>query len=560
MSAKTAAVPRTLPYARTAPEGVRRLTWLGLLGTLWYPLALIVLLILATFVLGRWAYYMSTPFADTATYLDVGRNLLHGNGLVTRFNVVYGWSDKLTYPGLSYYNPLYGILLAIAWEVFHNPVTLSFISGVIPVLLNMVLIAALLRPEFGRTAALLGAATYAWLPSSRLNVMLIGIEHPLVTVCLVLLLIIHRLVPRNPRYWLLVGFLIGVGCLIKVNALAALPAILAGVFLSQSGTWVARARAALRPTLHTLAGFAALFVPFQTVCLIVDGKLYPTYPVIAKNWSMACTWGGEFVEGSPAIRPIPENLPSLNTRIATVLDNAAYMIEVVVGDLGGLALLIGAACVGVAFVRGRFPVYWFCLGAAFLLEYATAYYWIQLDREPSTAKRYALHVTAFWIPLAILGLQHVVAQAVQAGLRRSLSICGLWVALQLPLAYKSVLTQFRFSLLGEPRVVPIQRAMQACAALTEPSDVVALEGGSTIILGAMFLDRSIVPLPQGEMATMKNFMKFMEIYRPALVFPGNSRLANALLPDLHYTPHDIPSPYGDDEPERVWLRPAPEHR
>ena len=145
------------PPERPAPAGTRV-----------FVIALLLIAAAGLWLTGRYALAMSIPFADTHTYLDVGRNWADGRGFVTRFNVVYGWSDGISHPGLAYYNPLYGLLLGVFWRIAGHTGALALVATALPAVLNAVLLAVLVRPSMGRLVALLSAAGYLIAPATCL--------------------------------------------------------------------------------------------------------------------------------------------------------------------------------------------------------------------------------------------------------------------------------------------------------------------------------------------------------------------------------------------------------
>src|SRR5207247_8290175 len=129
----------------------------------------------------RYTSKVGLPFPDTHTYLEVGRNWMQGRGFTTRFNVVYGWSGTLSHPGLAYYNPLGGLLMALVWALLKSPEHFAVAVTVVPCLANAVLLAFIMRRIAGSLPAILVAAGYVLLPSSIENVTAITLEHAVVT-------------------------------------------------------------------------------------------------------------------------------------------------------------------------------------------------------------------------------------------------------------------------------------------------------------------------------------------------------------------------------------------
>lgn len=548
MTREPADTPSSIPAPHTARPGPCR-DWGLLLG-----LALLVLA--GGVLLTRHALATAIPFADTLTYLDPGRNLLEGRGFVTRFNVVYGWSGALEHPGLGHYNPVFGLAIAAVWHVARRPDVLAFVATVLPALLNIVLLAVCVYRAAGRLPALLSAAGYLLLPTTYHNVSLIGAEHVLVTICLALLLIVQGNGAPGRRRWLVAGVVFGVGCLVKVTLLVAAPALLAGLWLTTPGRLVERTRRMLAPAVLFLVGAALVLVPFNAWCRATTGAPYPEYPPLAKNWSLANLYGGKFVEGAPAVVPDAGNLPGRARCLEIVCENARTLLSVLAGDMG---LLLLAVLLGIVAPREtRLPdalVYLLLLGGAFLGAYAAAYSWVLFKHEASSPARYALHTVAFWYPVGIVGLMHAAQRFVARVHLRNAAVVLAWLALASPAGVWLIQTQRGLSAREEPRVAGLMRTMEACRKLSpRPDDLVAVSGGGLLMCGAMFLDRPVVSLPQGQMDNETNTRQFLRVFNPKLIVPaaGHS-IAGVLAPDRYDTAL-VPGPQPGDAPLIAYIR------
>ena len=502
----------------------------------------------------RHALKLSIPFADTHTYLAPGRNLLEGRGFVTRFNVVHGWLDEPAHPGLGYYNPLYGLALAGAWHVLKDASHLSVVTTVLPCLLNGVLIFLLIRPALGRLVAVMSAAGYLTFPSTYVNIGLIGAEHPLVTICLILLLMVQRLVPRSPRYWALVGVVLGIGALVKVTILAVVPALVAGLVFTKTGPIRERIGRSIGPALLLVAGVAVVLAPFNLVCLTTTGKAYPEYPSLAKNWSMSVLYGGEFVEDAPAIRPDAARLPSVWGYLGIIGKNLGAMSLAVLNEIWVLMLLIAVALWVSGPVRTKETAYLFCMGGAFLAAYAVAFYWLPLGNEPTSPKRYALHTAAFWYPLGVAGLVHLVNRLRFGEVGRSVVAVALWGSASLPAWFSLGQYQYLAHTRPESRPTGLMRTMDACRQLTGPDDLIAVGGGSLEMCGTIFLERPVVALPSGKMDNLADVRRFMEIFKPVLVVPASCHAAYSIAPKMGYDPIRIPSYAPEGKPMVAFRR------
>ncbi len=502
----------------------------------------------------RRALKLSIPFADTHTYLAPGRNLLEGRGFVTRFNVVHGWVGDAAHPGLGYYNPLYGLTLAVAWHVLRDASYLSIATTVFPCLLNAVLIFLLVRPTLGRLVGVMSAAGYLTFPSTYVNIGLIGAEHPLVTICLIVLLMVQRLVPRSPRYWALVGVVLGIGGLVKVTILAVAPALVAGLAFTKIGPIAERIRRSIGPALLLVAGIAVILVPFNLMCLTTTGKAYPEYPSLAKNWSMSVLYGGEFVEGSPAVRPDPAGLPSVWGYLGIIGRNLGTMSMAVLNEIWVLMLLIVVALWVSGPARTKETAYLFCVGGAFLAAYAVAFYWLPLGDEPTSPRRYALHTAAFWYPLGVAGLVHLVNRLRFGEVGRGVAAVALWGAASLPAWVMLGQYQHLAHTRSESRSTGLKRTMDGCRKLTGPDDLIAVGGGSLEMCGTMFLERPVVVLPSGEMDNLADVRRFMEIFKPVLVVPASCHAIFSIAPKMGYELVRIPSYKPNGEPLAAFKR------
>ncbi len=537
-----AVAPVPAPDARLAPWRDR--VFLG-----W----LLIILLLGTFFMVRHALVLAKPFADTHTYLEIGRNLFEGRGFITRYNVVYGWSGTPTHPGLAYYNPIYCLLIAIPWQLSKSTAVLAIWATVIPALANTVLLAWLVRRSLGNFLALLCAVGYLLLPSTYTNITLISAEHPMVTLELILLLLVQLLAPRGDRAWFWIGLALAVGYLIKVSILIAAPALLLGLLLTRAGGPSARLRQAVRPTLLFVVGFGAILVPFNLVAKATTGKWYPEYPLLARNWSMATLYGGELVPESPAVRPDPEALPNVVDCADLVIDNLGAMSRALTGELGFLLLFVALGFSTAVWLRWHDAVFLFCLGAAFLVAYPVTYYWLSLTREAGSAARYALHVAPFWYPLGVAGIAAVLARTGLHPLLRQIAVFAVWGVLAFPSTYALLRRQATLPARNTVTAA-LEQSMAACRQLTQPDDLVAIAGAAPWVFGSMYLDRPVITLPQVQLDTPENAARLLRIYSPKLVIPGNARGIHAVIEAMGYRLASVPSVSPDRNVDVVYVR------
>ncbi len=529
-------------------------------GPLWRDPVMLIGLVsivgLGLYLAGRYAQAMSIPFADTLTYLEVGRNFLEGRGFINRFNVIYGWHEGLSYPGLPYYNPLYGLILGIVWQAADNPITVALLMTALPAAVNAALLAVLVRGAASTLAGILAGLGYLILPTTYVSVTLITAEHPMVTVCLLILLIIQRLTTRHAAWWILVGVLLALGYLIKVTVLAMLGALFVAILLTTSGSLLPRLKRSIKPLLLLAAGFLLIITPYNAVCKIATGHFYPQYPAMAQNWSMATVYGGEFVADSPAVRPDAAAVPPLSRRATIALDNAWTMLRASWDELKLLVFLIPVGLLMTRQGARRDAVYLLCVGAVFVGAYAAAFNWLPLRDEAGSAARYVLHIAPFWYPIAILGLAALAARIPAPGAVRGTLLVIAWLGLFSPVIAQAWSMHARVSRMDTRRVDGLAGLVHGVGDLCDQDDLIAIDGGYPLICAATFLDRPVVALPQQKLATPANVRRFAEIYQPQVVVPGRCRPAYEVFPALGYRPVQLPPPHQGGRGQIVLMRPA----
>jgi len=493
------------------------------------------LILVAAAGLAYTAYYahmFGIPFADTYTYLDPWRNWMQGRGFVTRFNVVHGWSGQLDHPALAYYNPLFGLPLALAWSRF-EPAWVAVIMTALPCCANAVLLAVLVQPAFGTLTALLSAAGYLLMPATAHNLVLISVDPAAVTVLLVCLIVIQYRTATQPRAWTFVGIMLGLAYLCKVTLVLAIPGLIAAIVLSQAAGWRQAVRASVQPIALLLTGLTVVVLPYITVARLATGEFYPSYPAMAQNWSLATTYGGRYVHASPAVRPDAERVPDLARRVLIVLQNIGAMLRATAGDLGPLLLFIVAGIRTVDRSAKRLAIFLVSVGASFAAGHALAFNWISVVSEP----RYGIYISPFWYPVAIWGLVRTLGAEARAW--RALAVVACWLLASGITVLSDPESFWRAPQLADPRSVRLRHTMDGVAGLVGPDDLVAVQGGGLLISAAVFLERPVVSLPEGVMATHEALREFLGVFQPALVVPAQTQDNFRRLETLGYAPRRV---------------------
>lgn len=501
-------------------------------GDLVFRLGLLAVFAVGLVVTARYAFLNSVPFADTFTYLEPWRNLFEGRGLVTRYNVVYGWSGELSRPALAYYNPLYGLWIALPFQLFENPAWVGVFSNALPCSMNAVALGLLTRRAFGPAVALLSALGYVLLPTTWLGMTLICAEHATVGVLLLLLLLIEYRVRANERAWVWVGVVLGVGFLVKVSVLLVVPLLVVAAPLMQEGTLRIRILGSVRPLLRVAAGFAAIALPYAVVCQVVVGELYPVYPNMARNWALADAYGGSYLPESPAVRPDAEAVPGFAELLVITLENGWAMLWAGVKEVGFLAFFVPAA-----FVRGRargLALLLVVTGLTMAIGHAASFNFLRLASSDSP-RRYALYSAVFWYPVAVCGLAVCTAWIARASRRQSVGLLVAWLVLSLPLVSPLRERYEKAAAVTVPKMLAWQRSMEPIGALVGPDELVAVGLGGP----SLFLDRPVVSLPAGKLATPTALAQFVRVFRPTMVVPTNPVVGRAII-ELGYRARAAP--------------------
>jgi hypothetical protein len=306
------------------------------------------------------------------------------------------------------------------------------------------------------------------------------------------------------------------------------------MMLTETGSFVHRIRAAVVSSLLLGLGIAIVLVPFNVLCVATAGRLYPEYPSMARNWSLGCTYGGEFVAASPAIRPDPERLPGLAQFGSIMTHNVHAMLSAVTDQMGAVLLFV---VVGLAAFldKRKEPTYWFCLGVAFLIGHAAAFYWLPLEGE----RRYPMYVTAFWYPLGIAGLTYMLSRIRLPVRAQALAAMAVWVVVSIPAIWELAQLHARDYRLPESSVTQLQEFMSKCQGLVGTDDLVAVSSVNRLICGAMFLDRPVVALPCQAMNTEENMHRFVEIFRPRLIIAEQRNVVWSIARQFDYEPYRV---------------------
>ena len=388
-----------------------------------------------------------------------------------------------------------------------------------PCSLNAVLLALLVRRAFGPLAALLSGAGYLLIQATWYNLFLISAEHPAITIVLLCLLIVEYYVPRHGRGWFSVGVLLGVGYFVKVSLLLGVPGLLAAVAMTQQGNLRERIRGSARAASRFGLGMALVVLPYMVFCRVTVGESYPSYPRMAKVWGLATIYGGEYIADSPAVRPDISSLPGVAARARIVIGNVRSLFEQSAAQLGLLALVMIIGLIDRNEGARRLALFLTSTGASFALGHATAFNWERLG-EP----RYAIYAGALWYPVGVYGLMRLVDRGVAWRPLRNKIVVGIWCVASVRVVLEHISTLQQISPSLKPRSIEMQSMMRPIAALAGPDDLVAAESGSWLLSATIFLDRPVVPLPQGQMNRPKAIWQFMKVYRPALVLPGRNYL------------------------------------
>lgn len=501
-------------------------------------LALALILSVGFLAAAKFAHDFGVPFADTYTYLDPVRNWLAGRGFVTRFNVVHGWSGHLERPAIAYYNPLYSLLLGAIWFSFDDPTWTQVVGSAVPATIAAFLLALLVRRRFGSVVALLSAGGYFALPSTWKSFEFLSVEHVAMVALLGALHLFDRLDERSRAGWSVLGAYFAVAMLLKVTLALAIPGLLLAELASQGGSLRERVAASVPRFFRFGIGFVAVMAPFQIYCWQTAHEFYPSYPSLAKNWSLASLFGGNYVAGSPAVVPRADLLPGTARYVEIVLENIRVFVRSLAGELSLFAAFLPA---GIAMSQGRarrLTLALLLVGVSLSLGHACSFYWARLSAEITSELRYSTFLSIPAYPVGVFGLVATLRRLIVARERRWAYAAAAWLIAS-TISFVPVLPILRTAAkLTQPRVISGKATMVEAAQHIGPDDLAAIGGGGLTIGLAVFLDRPVIALPQQRMDTAQTMREFFDIFDPALVISDGTRNLSAVLSPDRY--HDEP--------------------
>ncbi|MFA5039785.1 MAG: hypothetical protein WC732_08940 [Candidatus Omnitrophota bacterium] len=470
--------------------------------------------------------------SDAGTYLDMARNLLEGRGLVCSYNVYQFWPGPY-YPGWPFMQPLFPLLIAVIW--FFTPslhaVSLAnvFLSGINVLLLYAIVMRLYDDSKVAFWSALL--ASVMW-PMRLTSVQPWTEQMHLLFLLLAILVLMRAAGSSSPPgkiqkwHFFAAGVLIASSVLVRVSGVFVLflwP--VAWFFCEGAGrqTW--------KKTLWFLAGFSAVFIPYEIFCFWRFHLFYPEYPQAAKDFTIAAQSGCFYDFLKPVLRVPSVFAPHFSWRSLSVMAGHVLKFGETLRQDWPLLLIVVLAFKSVKVLRERKggEVLLWLTAVGHVLFFSLSFWW--LDPRRLEAHRYLLVPLTLLMPLAVKGLWDVrdilkePFSRKYAKLYFPAAVVSLFAFFVIP-AWHGSRPWAEFLFRKNPRVVVLQQTADWLKSRTTKEDLVA----TTQYQEAYVLERPIVSLPEGQALTHENLKRFFEVYKPAYIWISLKRCSHYLEP------------------------------
>lgn len=496
--------PPARPAASPAVKRVEETAWERGARNPRLDLLLMLVLVAAVFLplLPLSQAQMLSP--DASVYLDAGRSLFAGRGLVSSFNLYQYWSGK-THPFLPYMHPIYPVFAGAIFALAGLPAVIA--ANLLLFGVNIALVYLLATRITDRITAFAIALVLGFTSGFAYSAFFPWTEPLHLTALLVTLLLYAR--PGVPRA--AIGGLLAIGWLIRAASLFPAVALLAAIAVSQGP----RTRRAWVDVAKVTAGFLAVALPYELVCLVRWGALYPEYFSQSKIWTIAMTGGGgEYARTAPMLRFA--DAPRIP---APVLAGGmlAHVLEFLrtLGVLAPLALIAPLALLG---PRRREPVFTALVlqGALSIVAHSASMAWM----KRLEAERYAVVSFATLVPAGIATLRRLAARLLGEGETRFRLGSGAALVILGVIIGGTWLPFVRFYEEEYPRrnqrYAAARDDLYAWVRANTRSDALV---GSELLQDAFLLERPVVSMPsvRDPAIDAKRLDGFLTVYAPEAV-------------------------------------------
>jgi|GEM_PF-4307724 hypothetical protein len=468
-----------------------------------------VLLLLITFIAKAIPALDSGLSPDACVYLGIARNIISGKGLIISYNVFQYWTGT-SYPALVYQQSLFSIVITPILYLF-NTVAAINIFNVIISCLNVVILYLFINHQFGsRVLAFWASALAGILPQMQFTSIFPWTEQLHILFVLLSLVLLVRGIESNSNMRIgLSGLLMGFGYLVRTANLFCIIAFLIAMWLLRK-----EYTGSFKKIISFIFGAAIFIIPFQLFCWFKYGAFYPEYA----SQGMLYMFSG-FMPGAyySTLKPVLR-MPALELNIFSSLIIILKHIIGFVKDLGIIGFFILPVGVWVFYRKSIFETFLFILGIVNILFYAVTFYCYNPELE---YQRYSVLSAFVFLPLIIMmvyqGKDLIKLKFFNKTISNPLFFYFIVVFI---LLYGGDALMQNMGYLDEGHVAfkkYVHSRQEEIYNWAEENisreDLVATD----LIQETYFLNRPIVSVPYGKAATGKNFIDFLNIYKPRCI-------------------------------------------
>ena len=478
-------------------------------------LLLILSVFLITFFINIYFAKVERMSPDASVYLDVGRNLVSGKGIVSSQNLYQYWKSNY-YPFLPYMQPIFPIIAGAIWTFFGLKAVLGF--NIMLFALNCVLVYKILRFNndylisflivifLGISKNLLWSAIYPW--TEQLH--------------LLFLLSIIFIYLRYPSKPFLIGLLMGFSILIRFAGVYNIFAFAIALFILEGFSKVAFKR-----YFKMALGFLLIFVSYETFCFFRYKTIYPAYIVAATNYGIAKFYAGAYYKDSFPVL----NVPDLNLGKDVIFSQMKGHFLSFIKVFDNIKFFIFLTPLLFIFnlfkKRSALIIIFFLQGACLLILYP----WTFRIGPEIEALRYSLIPYITLIPLGFLLIRDILTGlSLKKRIKKKFYV--IFVLVLFGFFYFQVKNYLQFK---EQMIAGYQDKYKAYLSYrdniyewirdnTSKDDLIASE----FLADPVFFNRPFVSMPVREALTTKNFADFMDVFKPDFVLTHNPTIVDFL--------------------------------
>lgn len=441
---------------------------------------------------------------DASGYLDMGRNLFSGKGMVISYNLYQFWPGKY-HPMLPYMQPLYSIVAGLLLFLFNLKAVIGF--NILLLAINCVLLYKIIRINFG----FIESALISLIIGFSTNLVFSSIYPWTEQLHLLTLLLALYMYIRYEKASFAVGVMLAISCLVRAAGIYNVIAFGFGALAAKGFS-----RDAFKGYLHLAAGFLSIFITYEAACYLFYRAVYPQYLLPSKIYRAAELIPGAFYKDAIPVL----NLPPLAIDTRTALVNMYKHVNDIMNNFGNFKFVWLAAPVFLLYevFRRRDPFFagFVFQGVGVTILYAWSFSWL----PEIEALRYSLIPFAMLVSAGLLYIKQLLENFVLPGQGKKYIgyafTALLVIMLGMEIKSYAPFRHYYKDVYPSENAGYLQARNEMYIWIRENTDRDALL--ASYFLGDIFLCyRPFVSMPSGKAATEQNIRNYMDIYKPDYV-------------------------------------------